>query len=128
MHFQVEIGAMTVAMNARKNLQGYSERSIDSIYKATQEKRDQRGFLGKIFQQLPGCIEKEREPCEDLKNESAKVLIQNEFNELESQPSMIPESTKMLIMRMTMTMVTESILILYQILMREILVAIPAVG
>lgn len=60
MHFQVEIGAMIVTMNARKNLQGYSWRSTDSIYKPTQEKSDQRVFLGKIFQQLPGCIEKER--------------------------------------------------------------------
>lgn len=60
MHFQVEIGAMIVTMNARKNLQSYSWRSTDSIYKPTQEKSDQRVFLGKIFQQLPGCIEKER--------------------------------------------------------------------
>lgn len=84
MHFQVKIRAMIVTMNARKNLQEFSGRSTDSMYKATQEKSDQKGFLGKIFQQLPGCTEKEREPCVDLKNESAKVLIQNEFNELEN--------------------------------------------
>lgn len=35
MHFQVEIGAMIVTMNARKNLQSYSWRSTDSIYKPT---------------------------------------------------------------------------------------------
>lgn len=70
MYFQVEIGAMIVKMQER--IQKNIVEVVQIVYKSLLRKSDQRG-LSDIFQQIHGCrVGRQREPCEDLKNESAK--------------------------------------------------------